>query len=706
MKINFSNCNNIDQGEINIEENKLNILYGINGTGKSTLVKAITCKILNDDVALQELKPYKHAGNLDILPSVSFSTQPKSVLVYNEKYIEDLLFISRDEVMQNSFEIFIAPKNYREQCENIDKQLNDINNFINNNNLIKVLSDFVTELSKLLNDIKINEAKNTIGFGRSKITKLFKTGNIIENIPNELSSFDDFIKGENNISWIEWHNKGTVFMKTNRCPYCSQNVNNELSLAINEVNVLFSKATMSTFKEAKNAISKATELFEHSTANNLISAVSSSSISDEDKILIGSTYLEAKEILSHILLGGETNTLDSLLNNYKNLNNFLNSKKINVSTLKYINSSAIINEINEYNKSIDTLLTQSRDLFIELSKLNSSLKATSADNLKDINDFLEYSGINYELNLTEDSKKVYLAPKRIHGNMVEIKNHLSYGERNAFAIALFSLDAKTQTPDLVILDDPISSYDTNKKYAIMYYLFKTKKSNLRGKTVLLLTHDFEPIINIYVKTKGKNGEIYSVKYVENNDGILSEKAIKCDDILKIMALTKKLYTDSNKDIIFRLIHYRRYLELIDNMSDGQYDIISSVIKGRHTPQKKDGTNIDNYENAIGLINADISDFDYQEVCKHINDLSYMINLYEVANTNYQKLEIYRIIQKIHGSGTELNEVITNFIDQSFHIENTYLFQLNPYNFDYVPSYIIAICNDRIEKLKKIETPIS
>lgn len=701
MKINFSNCNNIDQGEINIEENKLNILYGVNGTGKSTLVKAITCKILNDDMALQELKPYKHAGNPDVLPSVSFSTQPKSILVYNEKYIEDLLFISRDEVMQNSFEIFIAPKNYREQCENIDKQLNVINNFINRNNLIKVLSDFVNELSKLLGDIKISKEKNTIGFGRSKITKLFKTGNVIENIPNELSSFNDFIKGENNISWIEWHNKGTNFMKDNHCPYCSQNVNAELSLAINEINALFSKATMSTFKEAKNTISKATELFEHDTANNLISAVSSSSISDTDKNLIGRTYLEAKEILDHVLLNGETNTLDLLLNNYKNLNDFLNSKKINVSTLKYINSSAIINEINEYNKSIDTLLTQSKDLFIELSKLNSSLKATSADNLKDINDFLEYSGINYELNLTEDSKKVYLAPKRIHGNMVEIKNHLSYGERNAFAIALFSLDVKTQTPDLVILDDPISSYDTNKKYAIMHYLFRAKHASLKEKTVLLLTHDFEPIINIYVKSKNKDSGIYSIKYVENTNGILSEKSIKYEDVSKIITLTKNLYKNSGNNIILRLIHYRRYLELSDNLHDGQYDIISSVLKGRNPPQKKDGTIIIDYEGIINLIAKEVNDFDYQDICKNVNDLSYMIDLYENANNNYQKLEIYRIIQKKHNNGSELNDVITNFIDQSFHIENTYLFQLNPYNFDYVPNYIVTLCDDRIKKLKKI-----
>lgn len=38
--IKISNCNNIESGEIPIAQDKLNILYGRNGTGKSTLAKA------------------------------------------------------------------------------------------------------------------------------------------------------------------------------------------------------------------------------------------------------------------------------------------------------------------------------------------------------------------------------------------------------------------------------------------------------------------------------------------------------------------------------------------------------------------------------------------------------------------------------------------------------------------------------------------
>lgn len=58
-----------------------------------------------------------------------------------------------------------------------------------------------------------------------------------------------------------------------------------------------------------------------------------------------------------------------------------------------------------------------------------------------------------------------------------------------------------QDADLIILDDPISSFDSNKKYAILHRMFKNvgkKDVSLVGKTVLLLTHDFEPITDFIV----------------------------------------------------------------------------------------------------------------------------------------------------------------------------------------------------------------
>ena len=54
----------------------------------------------------------------------------------------------------------------------------------------------------------------------------------------------------------------------------------------------------------------------------------------------------------------------------------------------------------------------------------------------------------------------------------------------------------SKKPSLIILDDPISSFDKNKKYAILEMLFRRDSDScLKNKTVLMLTHDVEPIID-------------------------------------------------------------------------------------------------------------------------------------------------------------------------------------------------------------------
>lgn len=48
MRLKISNCNNIDNGEFDIVEGRLNIKYAINGTGKSTISKTIEAFVTND----------------------------------------------------------------------------------------------------------------------------------------------------------------------------------------------------------------------------------------------------------------------------------------------------------------------------------------------------------------------------------------------------------------------------------------------------------------------------------------------------------------------------------------------------------------------------------------------------------------------------------------------------------------------------------
>ena len=78
--------------QITIEENTINIKFGINGTGKSTISKAIQLQCSNEK-QLKGLTPFKYLEeNPDnIIPSVDGIENIKSVAVFNESYIFHLI---------------------------------------------------------------------------------------------------------------------------------------------------------------------------------------------------------------------------------------------------------------------------------------------------------------------------------------------------------------------------------------------------------------------------------------------------------------------------------------------------------------------------------------------------------------------------------------------------------------------------------------
>lgn len=50
MEIEINCCNNIDKANITLAEKKLNIKFAPNGTGKSTISRAIQCTVNGDEI--------------------------------------------------------------------------------------------------------------------------------------------------------------------------------------------------------------------------------------------------------------------------------------------------------------------------------------------------------------------------------------------------------------------------------------------------------------------------------------------------------------------------------------------------------------------------------------------------------------------------------------------------------------------------------
>ena len=74
----------------------------------------------------------------------------------------------------------------------------------------------------------------------------------------------------------------------------------------------------------------------------------------------------------------------------------------------------------------------------------------------------------------------------------------------------------------------------------------------------------------------------------------------------------------------------------------------------------------------------------------------VIDLYNRSSSNYEKLQIFRIMY----DGEIDDAVFKKYLDETYHIENDYLFQLNPTEVETIPQYIVDMCDNYIKEHKK------
>jgi energy-coupling factor transporter ATP-binding protein EcfA2 len=413
--------------------------------------------------------------------------------------------------------------------------------------------------------------------------------------------------------------------------------------------------------------------------------------------------LSKEEIEYLIQIKTQIDTLKNKLTDLKGLTFFsfkdvdkavdvFNNLKIKIEYLTDLNSEETIEVIRKINDSLDSVLSKIGILQGEINKQKITIQKTIEDHNKEINHFLKFAGYKYfvDVEFKDNRYKMRLNHQDYSQSVSNGTQHLSYGEKNAFSLILFMYECLSKNPDLIILDDPISSFDRNKKYAVIDMLFRKKKS-LKGKTVLMMTHDFEPIIDVLYNLPHKFEPLPYVTFLELKSGIINEIQITRNDIATFGNICEENILNQTEDVI-KLIYLRRYYEIINNKGI-EYQLLSNLLKKREKPFIKEAGNeiemsILEINNATSEIKLKIPDFDYKTQLNMLSNDTYMANAYNNAAFNYEKLQIFRIINK-NMSG---DDIIDKFINETFHIENEYIMQLNPCKYEIVPQYIIDKCD--------------
>ena len=239
MNISIKNCNNIKEANISIEKDSLNIKYGMNGTGKSTIADAIVSQ-----------KDLTHLKTFDSEEEPEFnSTEPiTSPVVFNSKFINSITF-NGTEVIDDAFEVFIKSEKYDEKRESINKLLKELNDDVFKDPKVDLLLEIFRAIGTKL---QLN-TNNTV-----KLTPSFKSILNKENIftiPESLKKYSEFITDKDkNISWTEWKHKGFEYDNKEKCPFCAEKLQPSYTEEKTEFQTNYTKANIKNLSEVLSNI--------------------------------------------------------------------------------------------------------------------------------------------------------------------------------------------------------------------------------------------------------------------------------------------------------------------------------------------------------------------------------------------------------------------------------------------------------------------
>lgn len=693
-------CNNIDRATITLKPNATTVLHGMNGSGKSSVAKAIQLYNGDDRQALEVLKPYASES----LPSVEGLPEDANILVFNEDYVDSTLFKGDMELIENGYKIFVDTPEYRKAAKVTDELLADA---------VKRLRDEgkVVELLSTVNNLLscFGKVSKQIYSKTSPIAKgVVLNGNLVEHVSPKFESFTSLIQGGNAKEWLLWRGKGDKFSSLGVCPYCGKTLEQSELEICNEMQAAYGGKYIDSFTKTIQTFGEAEVLLSENAraqADAILHGKLEEEPNPENEAFLACIKADAEGLKAKLEKIQQLNY--SFLKNEEKDADYFEGLKIHVERLEKMNSQFAIERVNSINAVLDDLSSKVREIQGAIGRQSCALRKSINASMAEMNAFLESAGFPYEISIaSSDGARctVSLKPRGLEMNVENLKSHLSYGERNSLAIALFSAQVKSEKPDIVVLDDPISSFDQNKKYAILQRLFSKSKGVCNGITTLLLTHDFETLIMIGKVHKTLLCDT-SCFYVRNDDGNLTLIPVENDDFNSAVQCFKAIVA-SDASLPYRIALARRAVEIAYGKSSA-WHVLSSLAHQREvaTQNGQELTDEEWKEAKKQLKDIGLKDFSYQDLLSQLGNKE-LLSVYDQAPSPVERICAFRLLAANNAdemrqvcNRAHVDDTVFKFANEYFHIENLMAYQFDPVKFNTVPAGIIETCDKVIARFK-------
>lgn len=664
MRINIRNYKNIEDLNLEIEDNKVNHIFGISGSGKSSIAQALSYQVADDDVKVgKKIEDCIVKVNDKEVDCSNFS-------IFDLDSSQNLIFNNGQD--ENIYEILFSDnKDLLETIEDCNILLNKFENFKN------ILLEYKNKIDTVIShfDVKL-KSNNTAFSGTSKLVKL----------TNELSSIKSskFIttinkKGPDFITWLK---SGKNYEVDNICPYCEKRISERRDKFITEI----IKLTPKNFE----IITKDNHFLEEvgiKTPNYRYSR---------------EVERAKKEIIDLYSFRDYINSIIELFEDYK-------TSKLDINKIQQIkiskkfekifpNQIEMINEINSCLKQIK----------IKLGKIKIASNKIIKTNKNRINKYLSLMGIPYEFcessfDVDKQTASYYLFLKEDE-EKIDRRKGLSYGERNIISLIFFLLGNKNKT---LLIDDPASSYDEYRRSLMFKMLYEFKND----RTIILFSHDqvFVKFATIY-KNSNKKNESKTNRFIKENTGCILQysnyqhksllKEINFNDFNLLCNQVVEFIKDKNLSYYRKIINIRILSEIDKNKSSKFKNIYNYCSAVLHNIKREDiykelnelniceqdiiNSILDNYHINIETIPNDyFTDF-------NISELSNFEKIYYYREVIGKYSFVYAKILDLKDFQKEDIDLLKTEFDNIVHLNDRLFVSLNPYKFDYFSPIIFEI----------------
>lgn len=201
--------------------------------------------------------------------------------------------------------------------------------------------------------------------------------------------------------------------------------------------------------------------------------------------------------------------------------------------------------------------------------------------------------INKKVTITRDDNKNIILT--IEGNSIIGKSRqelpLSTGEQNFISLYFDLLSAKNSDKDIIIIDDPISSFDSIYKNKIVYSIIKVLANKKKVivlthniNTIKLMNHQYKNCFNLYLLNNEKDGENGFIKIAkkEQNSDILQDMDFMLE-IKNVISFFKgqEIYNTvkEKEQFLLSLIPFMRSYSNLFSADDTTYKELCKLMHG-------------------------------------------------------------------------------------------------------------------------------